>query len=355
MMRHAMMRKHFGIPFFLTILLAVNTQTQSTGSSQPYEFLRKYFNISHADFYAADQGKVVTRILKTTEKREVAAFGIVHLKVPVEFFLSKYRDIVNFKKDKAILQIGKFSQPPRMEDLKNLVIPAEDLKSIQNCEIGDCDLKLSSEWIQAFQRLDKSASNYKNQISELFRRLLFNYVTAYSSKGNQGMIRYQDKKTPLMLSQEFRSILQHISYLREHAPELQNYLENYSGKELADSENFIYWSKEKVAFKAIISVTHVTISRPKSDKLINVQIATKQIYASHYFDGSLGLPTLIADKDGTGMYLIYQNRSRADQLKGAFSGLKRVILERRVVKTMKESLERTKKRLEEEYRASTRQ
>src|ERR1035437_8151582 len=58
-------------------------------------------------------------------------------------------------------------------------------------------------------------------------------------------------------------------------------------------------------------------------------IASKQIYASHYFDASLGLTAAIDDPGaaaGPGMYLVHLNRSRIDLLRGFFGGLRRAFL-----------------------------
>jgi hypothetical protein len=47
-------------------------------------------------------------------------------------------------------------------------------------------------------------------------------------------------------------------------------------------------------------------------------VAWKQLYASHYFDASLGLTTYATD--GSASYVIHLDRLRADSLGGAFGG-----------------------------------
>jgi hypothetical protein len=94
-----------------------------------------------------------------------------------------------------------------------------------------------------------------------------------------------------------------------------------------------------------VTVTHVTIvpSTPTS-----TVIASKDVYSSRYFDASLTV-TIASDateaKDE--IYLVYINRSRANALKGAFSALRRSIVERRIKTSLDENLKAVKVRLEE--------
>ena len=118
---------------------------------------------------------------------------------------------------------------------------------------------------------------------------------------------------------------------------------------LPGAESFVYWSKEKFGLKAVVSLTHVTIFRRSKSEFL---IASKQIYASHYFDASLGL-THLADKgDGGGeAYLVYLNRSRADGLQGGFSKVKRTLLAGEVRDGLARNLRQTKQRLDSDYAA----
>jgi len=60
------------------------------------------------------------------------------------------------------------------------------------------------------------------------------------------------------------------------------------------------------------------------DRTVVVQ---KQLYASHYYDGSLAVAVAISATEGTTpiTYLVYANRSRGDVLKGGFGGLRRSV------------------------------
>lgn len=142
-------------------------------------------------------------------------------------------------------------------------------------------------------------------------------------------------------------------YLYEFVPEFHWYLQEYPRARLSGTEDFIYWSKEKFGLKPVVSLTHVTIYRRKQGSITNTLIASKGIYASHYFDASLGMTGFVHDEGDAGLpvpYLMYLNRSRADALKGGFSGLKRTIVESRARKGLEENMILMKERLESSYR-----
>jgi hypothetical protein len=60
---------------------------------------------------------------------------------------------------------------------------------------------------------------------------------------------------------------------------------------------------------------------------VNYAIASKQIYAMHYFDASLGLTLLVRDPSAPfpATYVVYLNRSRIDLFDGLFGGVARRI------------------------------
>ena len=74
-----------------------------------------------------------------------------------------------------------------------------------------------------------------------------------------------------------------------------------------------------------------------------VLVTSKQIYANHYFDGSLGLTAFMSIPDESNRsYLVYENRSRADVLGGLFGKMKRGIVQEKAVDNLKNILESSK-------------
>jgi hypothetical protein len=177
-------------------------------------------------------------------------------------------------------------------------------------------------------------------------------VKRYLIGGNEQLTQYDDKKRPLRLADEFGAILKASPYIFDYEPEFYAYLREYPKKPLDGVENFIYWSKEKFGLKPVVSVTHVSIyQRPEMGFTL---IASKQIYASHYFEASLGLTVALEDRQDPkpSFYLLYFNRSRSDGLHGGFRGMARGSVKRRTRSGAEENLESVKRSIETLYRSS---
>jgi hypothetical protein len=151
------------------------------------------------------------------------------------------------------------------------------------------------------------------------------------------------------VADDFKSLLAACSFLQEYAPELARYLNDYPNAKLPDKEGFVYWSKEKFGLKPVISVTQVVIYPRNTENRKELLIATKQLFADHYFDSSLGFAILAeepADSTIPGTYMIYLNQTRADALKGFLTSLRRSVVESRSLTALKNNLKLMKQRLE---------
>jgi len=85
--------------------------------------------------------------------------------------------------------------------------------------------------------------------------------------------------------------------------------------------------------KPVVSLTHVLILKTTVGGTPWAFIASKQIYASHYLNRSLGLTVLSedsADQANTATSVAYFNRSMTDGLRSWFASFERSIIDRRV-------------------------
>ena len=334
-------------------ILAIAIHGQSL-APEPYSFLSRQLGFSSADLAALDTGQVLVKLPKTTETREVAAFAIARLDISTDFFIKKVRDIENFKKSENVLQIGKFSSPPTLADMADLTVDQVDIDGIRRCQVKSCDLKMSAEFIEKFRKeVDWSSPTYRERVTRLVHEMLLEQLQDHLRRGNPALVKYDDKSSAIGLADEMRSLLKPASYMYGYAPAFQKYLEEFPltpPGDVSNFEDFAYWSKEEFGMKPVITMTHVTIYTRRYGA--DVIIASKGIYASHYFESSLGL-TALARNDGprpSRSYLIYVNRSRTDALRGMFAGMKRSLIGGRLRDGAKKSMERIKTKLEEEYR-----
>jgi len=349
----------FGLLILTSCVLAAPVfELAQIPQAEPYTFLRKQLAFSRAELLTLENGKIIVRLPETPETREVAAFAIARLDVTREFFVERVRDIVNFKKSEHVLQIGKFSNPPRLEDLSGLTLDQVDIDAIKACRMKDCDFKMSAKFIERFRKeVDWSTTNPRDKVTELVREMLLDHVQSYLRWGNASLGKYDDKSYSLTLAEELRPLLKPASFMYGYSPDFQKYLENFPQgrpENAAILEDFLYWSKEDFGLKPVTSVTHVTIYKRSLGNESDVIVGSKGIYGSHYFDSSLGLTAFVQSQasEPPRSYLIYVNRSRTDALRGFFGGWKRSLISGRVRDGAKKSMEAIKRRLETEYEDS---
>lgn len=330
------------------LIMTSTGRVSSDGGAK--EFLRKYFNFSQADFSQLDGGGVITRLPSPADSREVSVLGAIRVGVGRDAFVTRLRDIVNFKKSPNVLQIGRFGRIPRIDDLAGLSIDPEDIEALRVCRVSDCDVKISAARLERIQRgVNWSSPDYQSDASRLVKQMLLEYVQGYLAGGNSRLGVYQDKEYTHDVAADLVSLLRQTQYIYNYAPDFLRYLEQYPQGRPAGTEDFIYWSKEKFGLKPVISLTHVSIYRKNRAGGTDLYIASKQLYASHYFESSLGFTFFLDDTQNSSRpsgYLIYLNRSRADGLRGRFSDAKRRLIARELSDGMEKNLQLLKARLD---------
>jgi hypothetical protein len=323
-------------------LLAVVATGHANAQNWAFDDLRAFSGLTADQWKAVDGGGPQAKVLDAAEKREVAIVGVAHLRATSTCFVAQLQDIENFKKNPAVLRIRKFVRPIDPRDLEGFSLEAGDLAALRNCRVGDCNVKLPIAAIERLGRdIDWFRPDYATVSLSVFREELLAYVEAYLDRGNSGLIEYRDKSKPVRLVDEFRAVLDARPGLSGFVPEFHDYLAQYPNEPLPGVSEFFYWSTESFGLKPVASITHVSIYVQPGRTVV----ASKQIYASHYFDASLGL-TAALDDGGEGMYLVYLNRSRIDFLGGFFGGLRRALARGRLRDGMRKNLAEVVRKLE---------
>ena len=252
-------------------------------------------------------------------------------------FLRSYRDSMMRKSNTAILEIGAFGVQPTLADLQTLTLETQDIEDLKDCVVGECQIKLSAAMIERFRKeIDWDAADYAVRVTNLFKQMMFEYVKDYRARGDAALIEYNDKRGQVSLAEEQRAL--------NAAPSYVNGFINNSKAGLQLLEDRLVWSKIKFGLKPVIAINHVLIYKRNSDVGPQVLIASKQIYANHYFNASLALTAFVRMPEGA--YLVYENRSRADGLEGPFGKIKRGVVEKKAVEGLRTILEQSKASLE---------
>jgi len=319
-----------------------------SGMGEPYRFLRTVGGFSAGDFAGLERGEAVARILDT-DKREVAVVGAVRIVAPRERLLDRYRDVSSLRNSDIVLQVGTFSAVPSAEDLRGLTFEDYDLQTLRDCEPGDCGVRLSAEEMQRFkQGVNWRAEDWRRQAGTVWRSVLAQYAVDYLANGSGALAVYRNKQVPLSVAEEFGALFEESKYFSGLAPDFFRYLQEYPRAHLDGSQDILYWSKDSFGLRPVISLTHLTLYAPVAESALArppAFVATKQIYATHYFDAALGL-TIALDDGRSGFYMVCVNRARTRSLMSFTRGLVRAIVQRRSRDGMESILRSTKAGLE---------
>jgi hypothetical protein len=297
----------------------------------PFAFFRPSVTVSDRDRASLDRGTPFASVVES-EGHEVAVFSAMAVdgRVDADRLTAWLRNIRALKQSKYVLALERFSMPPRLEDLGALSLDDGDLDEVKRCRPGKCGLKLTAAEIGDMQRTIRAAGQgWKAAVQATFRQIVLQRVQAYVQKGQVGLPNYADRERGPSLDASFRALVQHSPFLAARVPQLGEYLTQPRPDPPAGGESFLYWSKEKLGNKPVVTVTHVVILRVGTGGP-DVVVASKQLFATHYMDGSLGLTALLSEPSTNRRYLAYLNRTNLDVLGGFWGGLVRMVLERRL-------------------------
>lgn len=302
----------------LSCALAVLTPAvASAQDSPPRPFLRNVIHLDDGQLAAIEKGEVVTKVLPTTDKPEIAVFGVVKTTGTVDQLVALARDVKTFRQVPQIPELGYCSSPARIEDLKGLTHPPDDIAALKKCKPGSCDVKLGTKGLEMVSKIDWKAADAEKRAVALFNQGIVEYVTAYQQGGTDAMGNVLDKKEEKSRAQEYRTLLAHSPYLVEYVKEFNDYLVSWPRGTLAGAEDVLYWTKDEFGLKPVVSAYHATFYKSPGGALIS----TKLLGATHFFNAGLEILAAVPTADGKGLYLLNLYRTRLDPPTGMLAGV----------------------------------
>jgi hypothetical protein len=312
----------------------------------PLRFLNPPFVFAPEAIRKLREGHPVVKILPD-ETDEIAALAAIRLDAPAEALRVAVLDIERLKRSAEIMAIKKFSTPPVIEDLEDLVLDDQDMEDLRDCRPGDCGMKLAEPEIRALQQAQHLAgADARAAVQEKLRQLVLQRVLRYLRGGLENLPAYHDFENPVELQPVFSSLIGRLPFLYRKLPRFAAFVEHYPELSMPEITSFLYWSKEKIGRRASVNVTHVSIWQGEEPAVI---VAAKQIFANHYTDGSLGLTMVLTGPAGSHSYLVYVNRSHVDFLKGFWAPLTRMLIVGRIESDAGRYMEALRNRLESEF------
>jgi hypothetical protein len=317
----------------------------TAASPDPFGFFSPTVVTTASERQRVAAGEPIARAIPS-RAMEVAIFAAVAVNVDGDRLVAWMLRIEELKKSRYVLAIHRFSNPPRLEDLATLELDDVDLSAIQACRPGRCRLKLSAAEMSDLQKAASEArGDWKAALQNRFRQLVLARVTAFLANGS--VAPYNDHARQVRSSDEFARLVDHSAFLFAHAPQIGQFLRSGSVRRPSGVESFVYWSKEQLGNRPVISVTDVNIFRSQTPGLPDVLVAGREIYSTHYVDASFSLTALMQGESGKPNYLMYTNRSSVDVLGGGvLGGVFRWALQRRLKSEAGNVLQNLRKRLE---------
>lgn len=303
-----------------------------------------------AEVAKLEAGQVIARVDDGQTGGEIFTLAAVKIGTSRDRVLAYYGQMISYVDGKVTLAFGRFGSPPTLADVQNLTFDRDEVDELKSCRPGDCDIRLGGTGLQTLRSsIDWRAADYVDRANAFARQAAVDYVAAYQARGDAALVTYNDRAQPVSMKDQWLGILASSPFFHQYNPELRAYLERFPATSLAGARDILYWIKENYGLKPVVSIVHGVVYQPPAqpDRAIVVQ---KQLYASHYYDGSLAVATLLDTREGDqpATYLIYANRSRGDLLKGGFGGLKRNVARSQARQAAEETLGAIKRALEQQ-------
>ena len=344
---------------WLLALVGLTFAMLSIGSSAAQQTLPPDLNwiLGQVAQFAPDQlaafqtGSVISQTEASPQDLEAAAVAAVRIATPKARAADYYRSLITYVDGSVTLQFGTFSNPPKAADVAALTLESDDISDLKACQPGRCDVRIGGAGLADIRTaVDWSAPDAADRVNAWARQRIVSYVASYLEQGDAALVSYDDAAKPIGLREQWRGIVANSRALAAYAPALQAYLTGFPRASLPGARSEIYWDKVRyTGLKPVNSVTQLItwVDPQRTDRIAVVQ---KQIYASHYYYGSLAVALFfddLHDPARPACYVVYANRSRGDLLKGGFGGLKQRLAEMTVKKAAEDTLGQMKRALEQ--------
>ena len=332
-----------GVLIGVLVVLATAPRAAAPGGPDPFAFLTPAVSIDAEERARIDGGVPLVEIVPSRDGH-LSLLAVIRLDVTVARFLAWSAQAERLQRGRYVPEIGRFSAPPRLADVGGLTFDARDVDDVRRCRPGRCALKLSAAEIERVQRAVQGPQ-WRVAAQRALREVTVRRAIDYLTTGDAGALPYHDSVRELAPADVFGTILGRLTFMPARFGCLSRFLRDFPRAADPDVVDWrLYWSKENLGAKPIVSITHYVASRYDDPRLPEAMVIAKQVFATHYKNGSMTVTALAGPPHAR--YLVYLHRSELDVLDGFFGGLTRRVIERRVRSEAPQVLRELKARLE---------
>ena len=307
----------FSVLAIAVIVLCALAPAHSRNDLPPLtRFLREVIHLDATQVSAAERGEPVVQVLETQDVRDVAVFGIVAINASRDSYVRHLRDFQQSLRTPTRTRLGVFSTPATLADVQPISFEKQDVDDLRKCQPGKCDFKLPAAEMQLMRERVNRATDPVSELTTYARQRLVEYVADYRARGDSAMVVYDDRGN-VRASDAFAALLAQSPYVYQYVPSMAQYLAAYPRRKLDGVTEVIFWSETAAPrMRRTLTVNHLAMYTPPEATGMTL-VASKQIYANHYFEAAFDLTSVI-DRDPAagqhGSYLVVLRRFRFDNL-----------------------------------------
>ena len=306
------------------------------------------------DLAAVERGEVVVWPVAGADRDEVALVGLMRVAVPRDFYFARTANVTAFLSRPGREAFGVLGSPPTLADFASMKLDPSDAAGIRKCRVSHCSIKLSEQ--QMTLMADALAPHHDDRSSpadSLMREWLFALVTDYRARGDAALPVYDDTRPAEQSASGFRQLLAADAPMFRDAPTFASYLAESPAHPPVGATSTIFWAVDRrPGLKPILSLSRLSTFRGAGPGA-PMFVATKQLYASHYFDAWLDVEALVAGPaPEPSTYVAFVRRVRFDKLpsRGLFDVRGRVV--RQLRDALHEELTSTRQSVHAAFEAS---
>ncbi|MFI5280544.1 MAG: hypothetical protein ACHQU1_08620, partial [Gemmatimonadales bacterium] len=158
------------------------------------DFLARGIGVDASQLAALSHGDAVSKLMPTSDQRDVAVFGAVQVNVPRSYFVTRQTDFPGSLRNPGRSVAGLFGSPAGEADVRSLEITAEDMNRLRACRANSCDFKLPATDMDRLRTTtDWAAPDARASVLRYARRRMVDLVNDYTRRGNAAMVAYDDR------------------------------------------------------------------------------------------------------------------------------------------------------------------
>jgi hypothetical protein len=293
--------------------------------ADPLSLFHPTVALGEREHRALDQGRAVVQGV-SVPTRHIGVFAAVRVGVDGDRVARWIEDIAAFKRSDAIREIGRFSSPPRIEDLAALTLDPDDLETLRGCTPGKCGMLLTPEEVERFEQpFGRSRQWQESDVTRVLREILLARVQTYLAAGRTG------GPPPAFVERQW--------------PELARALQAHPAQRPAGATTFLYWEKVRLGGKPIVTITHVTVLREAGAAGCDLLAVSRHVFSTRHISDGWSVLALLPPRTEQ-PYFTYLYQVRIDRLGGLLGGLVRHVVEREIKARAAKTLVGLRDRLE---------